>query len=131
MKKVLFVCVENACRSQMAEALFNKLANGKAIATSAGTKPSKHVDSKAVAVMQEVGIDISRPKPKLLTADMVKEADKVVTMGCGASVCPVLPVETEEWQIEDPSEKSIEKFREIREEIKRRVERLITELSLR
>ncbi len=67
----------------------------------------------------------------MLTADMVKEADKVVTMGCGANVCPVLPVETEEWQIEDPSEKSIEKFREIREEIKRRVERLITELSLR
>ena len=131
MKRVLFVCVENACRSQMAEALFNKLANGKAIATSAGTKPSKRVDSKAVAVMQEVGIDISRQKPKLLTADMVKEADKVVTMGCGANVCPVLPVETEEWQIEDPSEKSIEKFREIREEIKRRVERLITELSLR
>ena len=115
----------------MAEAFFSKLANGKAIAKSAGTKPSKEVNPKAVAVMREVGIDISRRKPKLLTTDMVKEADRVVTMGCGADACPVLPVETEDWQIEDPSGKSTDKFREIREEIKRRVETLIEELGLR
>lgn len=127
MKKILFVCVENACRSQMAEAFLNKLANGKALATSAGTKPSREVNPKAVVVMREVGINISRRKPKLLTAAMVKEADKVVTMVCGADVCPVIPVETEEWQIEDPSGRSIEKFREIREEVKRRVKRLIEE----
>ncbi len=125
------MCVENACRSQMAEAFLNKIANGKATATSAGTKPSKEVHAKAVVVMQEVGINIGRQRPKLLTANMVKEADRVVTMGCAADVCSVFPIETEDWQIEDPSEKSIEKFREIRDEIKRRVERLIKELGFR
>lgn len=131
MRKILFVCVENACRSQMAEAFFNKLARGKAVATSAGTQPSKEVNPKAVAVMREVGIDISKQKPKLLTSKMVKDADKVITMGCGVEVCPVLPVETEEWQIEDPSGKPIEKFRKIRDEIRRRVERLIEDLGLK
>lgn len=128
---MLFVCVENACRSQIGEAFFRKLSDGKALAKSAGVEPSKEVNPKAVAVMREVGIDISRRKPKLLTTDMVKEADRVVTMGCGADACPVLPVETEDWQIEDPSGKSTDKFREIREEIKRRVETLIEELGLR
>lgn len=131
MKKVLFVCVENACRSQMAEAFFNKLTEGKAVATSAGTKPSNQVNSKAVMVMQEVGIDISKQRSKVLTADMLKEADRVVTMGCEADVCSLLSVETEDWQIEDPSGKSLEKFRETREEIKRQVERLIEELGFR
>lgn len=131
MKKVLFVCVENACRSQMAKAFFNKLAQGRAVATSAGTKPSNQVNLKAVKVMHEAGIDISMEKPKLLTAEMLKDADRVVTMGCGADVCSVLPVETEDWQIDDPSGKSLETFRETREEIKRQVERLIEELGLR
>lgn len=131
MKNVLFVCVENACRSQIGEAFFRKFADGKALAKSAGVEPSKEVNPKAVAVMREVGIDINRRKPKLLTTDMVKEADRVVTMGCGADACPVLPDETEDWQTEDPSGKSIDKFREIREEIKRRVEELIEELGLR
>lgn len=131
MRTILFVCVENACRSQMAEAFFNKLARGNAVATSAGTQPSKEVNPKAVAVMREVGIDISKQKPKLLISKMVKGADKVVTMGCGVEVCPVLPVETEEWQIEDPSGKPIGKFREIRDEIRRRVERLIEDLGLK
>lgn len=104
MKKVLFVCVENACRSQIAEAFFNKLANGKAIATNAGTKPSMKVNL---------------------------EADRVITLGCDSDVCSMLPVETEDWQIEDFSGKSTEEFREVREEIKRRVERLIEELGFR
>ncbi len=115
----------------MAEAFFNKLADGKAVAESAGTKPSREVHPKAIAVMQEVSIDMSRRKPKLLTADMVKEADRVVTMGCGADACPVVPAEAEDWQVEDPSGKSLEKFRKTREEIKKRVEELIEELGIR
>jgi len=128
MKKILFVCTENACRSQMAEAFFNELANGRATAVSAGTKPSKEVNPLTVTVMREIGIDISKQKPKLLTANLIKEADKVVTMGCGAKLCLTFPIKTEDWQIEDPSGKPIEKFREIREKIKRRVEKLIKEL---
>lgn len=130
MKHVLFVCVENACRSQMAEAFFNELASGKAIATSAGTKPAERVNPNAVAAMKNIGIDISDSRPKLLTADMVEKADKVITVGCGADACPVVPKEMEEWELEDPSGKPFEKFREIRDEIKERVEKLIKELGL-
>ena len=125
MKKVLFVCVENACRSQMAEAFFNNFASGKAVATSAGTKPSGQVDPKAIQVMNEIGIDMSKQKPKPLTSEMMKGVDKVVLMGCGADVCPALYVKAEEWNIEDPSGKSLHKYREVREVIKGKIEELV------
>ena len=129
MKKVLFVCTENARRSQMAEALFNKLARGQAAAASAGDRPASRVDPKTIEVMKEIGIDTTKQRPKSLAMKMVEEADVVVTMGCGAEVCPVIPKRAEEWKIEDPAEKSTDKFREVRNEIKERVERLIKTLD--
>jgi len=113
----------------MAEAFFNKYAVGKAVAVSAGTRPANQVNPKAVEVMKEVGIDISKQKPKLLTQEVTKEVDKIVTMGCGAEFCPAPYMKTEDWNIEDPSEKSTEKFREIRDQIRRKVEKLIKEIS--
>lgn len=129
MKKVLFVCVENARRSQMAEALFNKLAKGKAVAVSAGDRPASKVDEKAVEVMKEIGINITRQRPKALTMKTVEEADIVITMGCGANVCPVVPKHVEEWNIEDPAGKPIAKFREVRNEIQKRVKKLVNALE--
>jgi len=128
VKTVLFVCVHNAGRSQMAEAFFNKFAQGKARALSAGTDPAVTVDLTVVEVMREVGIDISRNKPKALTPEMVDQAGKVVTMGCGAEkVCPATWVQTEDWELEDPKGKSIEKVREIRDEIRTRVIKMLEE----
>lgn len=129
IKKVLFVCIENARRSQMAEAFFNKLAKGYAVAVSAGDRPASKVDPKAIEAMKEIGIDIANRRPKSLTLKMMEEADVVVTMGCGAEVCPVIPKRVEEWKIEDPVEKSMDKFREVRNEIRERVERLIKTLD--
>lgn len=129
MKKVLFVCVENARRSQMAEAFLNKLAKGQAVAVSAGAKPALKVDEKAVEVMKEIGIDVSEQRPKALTMKMVEEADVVITMGCGANVCPVVPKRVEEWKIEDPAGKPIAKFREVRNEIRKRIEKLVETLK--
>ena len=129
MKKVLFVCVENARRSQMAEAFFNKLAKGRAVAVSAGDRPASKVDEKAVEVMKEIGIDITEQRPKSLTMKMVEEADVVITMGCGADVCPVVPKRVEEWKIEDPAGKPVVKFREVRNEIRKRVEKLVETLK--
>ncbi len=126
MKTVLFVCVGNAGRSQMAEAFFNHLANGKARAISAGTKPASAVDPKTIEVMREVGIDISAARPKALTMEMLDQADRVVTMGCGVEgVCPASFVETEDWQLEDPKGKPIEEVRRIRDEIRARVQKLL------
>ena len=126
MKTVLFVCVGNSGRSQMAEAFFNHMAGGKARAISAGTKPASAVDPQTVEVMREVGIDIGAAKPKALTMEMVEQADRVVTMGCGAEgVCPTSFVETEDWQLEDPKGKSLEEVRQIRDEIRTRVMMLL------
>ena len=128
MKTVLFVCVGNAGRSQMAEAFFNRLANGRARAISAGTKPAGAVDAQTIEVMREVGIDISRAKPKALTMEMLDQADRVVTLGCGVEgVCPASFVETEDWQLEDPKGKSIEEVRRIRDEIMNRVGMMLDE----
>ena len=129
VKKVLFVCVENARRSQMAEAFLNKLAKGQAVAASAGARPASKVDEKAVEVMKEIGIDMTKQRPKALTMKMVEEADVVITMGCGADVCPVVPKRVEEWKIEDPAGKLIAKFREVRNEIRKRVEKLVETLK--
>ena len=129
MKKVLFVCVHNAGRSQMAEAFFNQIAKGKARGFSAGTQLADKVNPVVVETMSEVGIDISRRKPKLLTLKMLEDADRVITMGCGVEgVCPASFVSTEDWQLEDPEGKTIERVRQIRDEVKARVEGLIKEL---
>jgi len=130
LKTVLFVCVENSCRSQMAEALFNRLAPNNLRAISAGTKPSDRVNPQAVEAMKEVELDISGKKPKLLTSEMIEKADRIITMGCGADVCPAsfLP-KIEDWKIEDPAGQPMKKFREVRDEIRRRVEKLIEEMT--
>ena len=122
MRTVLFVCLGNAGRSQMAEAFFNQAAGGKARAISAGTRLASGVDPRTIEVMREVGIDISGNKPKALNVEMLEQADRVVTMGCGVEgVCPASFVETEDWQLEDPKGKPIETVRRIRDEIKTRV----------
>lgn len=128
MKTVLFVCVGNSGRSQMAEAFFNHLAKGKAKALSAGTEPASTVDPTVIKAMKEVGIDISGNKPKPLTPEMIDQANLMVTMGCGAeAACPASWVETRDWGLEDPKDKPIEKVREIRDEIKTRVVKLLKE----
>jgi len=123
------VCIENARRNQIAEAFFNKLTKSQNVAVGAGDRPASKIDEKAVEVMKEIGIDITTEKPKALTIKMVEEADVVITMGCGADVCPVVPKRVEEWKIEDPAGKPIAKFREIRNEIRKRVENLIEGLN--
>lgn len=126
MKTVLFVCVHNSGRSQMAEAFFNQMAHGQAQALSAGTGPAEAVNSVVIKVMREVAIDISAHKPKALTSRMLKQADRVVTMGCGVKgICPATFVETEDWALEDPKGKSLEQVRQIRDEIKERVTKML------
>ena len=128
MKAVLFVCVHNSGRSQMAEAIFNRLAAGRAKALSAGTNPAEGVDPTVVEVMREVGIDVSRNVPRALTPGMLEQAGTVVTMGCGVEeVCPATFTETEDWGLEDPKGKSLDKIREIRDEIQAKVEALVTQ----
>ena len=123
MKKVLFVCVENAGRSQIAEAFANKYRKDKFIASSAGNKPADKVDPIVVEALKEKGIDISMNKPKLLTFQMAEDADLIVTMGCNDNgICPgPFFKPTIDWQLEDPKGKPIEKVREIRDEIEKRV----------
>jgi arsenate reductase (thioredoxin) len=131
MKRVLFVCAGNAGRSQMAEAFFNHLAEGKARATSAGTNPASEVSPTAIQTMKEVGIDISSNRPKKLTRKILDKADKVITMGCGVEkACPATFIETEDWELEDPKGQNIERIREIRDQIKTRVEKLIKEMQI-
>jgi arsenate reductase len=129
MKTVLFICVHNSGRSQMAEAFFNQMAKGKARAISAGSQPEDNVNPVVIEAMREVGIDISRSKPKLLTFEMMEGVERVITMGC-ENTCPVTTVETEDWGLEDPKDKPIEQVRKIRNKIKKRVKELIQELNL-
>ncbi len=129
MMTILFVCVHNAGRSQMAEAFMNKLAPGRARATSAGTHPAEPIDPTVVNAMREVGIDISHQKPKKLTPEMMAPADRVITMGCGVEeVCPTTFVKTEDWNIDAPKGQPIEKVRQIREQIQARVQELLEEI---
>jgi arsenate reductase (thioredoxin) len=129
MKKVLFVCVHNAGRSQMAQAFFNQMAKGKAKGLSAGTQLAGKVNPMVVEAMREVGIDLGRRRPKMLTMEMLKNVDRVVTMGCSVErACPATFVATEDWQLEDPEGKPIEQVRQIRDEVKAQIERLIKEL---
>jgi arsenate reductase len=129
MASVLFICVHNAGRSQIAEAIFNQLANGHHIAKSAGSKPADHVNPVAVEALKEIGIDISGRKPKKLDSDLALWADLVITMGCGDEPCPVVTGEIRNWDLEDPHGQPIEKIREIRDDIRRRVEELVKELD--
>jgi len=132
VKTILFVCVHNAGRSQIAEALFNLLAKGKARGLSAGTQPADKVNPVVAEAMREVGIDISGNKPKVLTMEMIEKADRVITMGCGADaegLCPASFIETEDWALDDPKGQPLEKVRQIRDEIKSRVTKLLTEIS--
>jgi arsenate reductase len=129
-KKVLFVCVHNSGRSQMAEAFFNQIAVNKAPAFSAGTQPASEINPTVVRVMRETGIEISNKKPKLLTPEMMDKAERVITMGCGAEkVCPAAFVPMEDWQINDPEGQPVEKVRAIRDAIRSKVEKLVKELD--
>jgi len=129
MKKILFVCVHNAGRSQMAESFFNHYAKGKAQAFSAGTHYTSHINPTVIEAMREVGIDISHKRPKMLTLEMLGVSDKVISMGCGVEgVCPATFVPTEDWQLEDPEGKPIEQVRAIRDEIEIKVKTLIEEI---
>jgi arsenate reductase (thioredoxin) len=131
MKKILFVCVENAGRSKMAEAFTNHYGKDKINAQSAGIKHVDKVNPIVVQAMKEKGIDISTNKPKLLTMQMANEADLIVTMGCSATeICPgPFFKDTVDWGLEDPKGKPIEKVREIRDEIEQKVKQLIAQYS--
>jgi protein-tyrosine-phosphatase len=126
-KKILFVCVENAGRSQMAEAFAKVYGEGRIEAMSAGTMPAHEVNPIVVQVMKEKGIDLSANKPKLIANQMVQEADMIIVMGCSAEgFCPApLLNKVVDWGIEDPKGKSIEKVREIRDEIERKAKGLL------
>jgi len=130
MKKIIFICIGNTCRSQMAKGFFNTL-SPKNSADSAGMRPEDHVEPSAIKVMKEVGIDISHYKPKKLTFEMYDLFDVMVTMGC-VDDCPLTPREkTIEWTIEDPKGKSLSKYREVRDTIRNHVEKLIVEITER
>jgi len=129
-KKILFVCVENAGRSQMAEGFFRKFALQEFLPLSAGTKPTSEINPLAVQVMKEVGIDITRQKPKILSDDMIKKSAKIVNMGCmDKESCPALFVNNIlDWNISDPKGKPIEQVRKIRDEIETKVKELVAGL---
>ena len=126
--KVVFACVANAGRSQMAAAFFNALANPtRARAISAGTKPATAIHPEVATAMRELGIDLSNAKPQYLSTDISKDAHIVITMGCGDD-CPLIPgVERDEWPVNDPQGQSVEDVRRIRDEIRKRVGELVQE----
>jgi len=127
MITVIFACVHNAGRSQMAAAFFNSVADpGKARAVSAGTEPGDRVHPEVVAAMKEIGIDLSKARPQRLTTELAAQANLLVTMGCG-DACPVIPgLRRDDWPLEDPKGKPVERVRAIRDEIRARVARLVT-----
>jgi arsenate reductase len=126
---VLFVCVHNAGRSQMAAAFLMELSHGGVEVRSTGSEPADQVNPAAVAAMAEVGIDIAAESPKILTDQAVRDSDVVITMGCG-DTCPFYPGKRyEDWVLADPAGKGIESVRPIRDEIRRRVDTLIAELA--
>ena len=126
---VLFVCVHNAGRSQMAAALLERKAEGRVRVLSAGSEPADELNPAVVEAMGELGIDISDERPKKLEDGMVRTSDVVITMGCG-DACPIYPGKRyEDWELEDPSGKDLETVRGIRDEIESRVDALLGELS--
>jgi protein-tyrosine-phosphatase len=127
---VLFVCIHNAGRSQMAAAYLQHLSGGAVEVRSAGSEPADQVNSAAVEAMAEEGIDITAQKPKVLTTDTIKNSDVVITMGCG-DTCPIFPGKRyEDWELEDPAGKGVEVVRPIRDDIRRRVLGLLDELGV-
>jgi protein-tyrosine-phosphatase len=125
---VLFVCVHNAGRSQMAAAFLTHLSDGKVEVRSAGSEPADKVNPAAVQVMAEVGIDIAAETPRILTDQAVRQSDVVITMGCG-DTCPFYPGKRyEDWVLDDPAGKGVEAVRPIRDEIRRRVEGLLRQI---
>jgi len=125
---VLFVCVHNAGRSQMAGALLTHLAGARIEVRSAGTEPAEQINPAAVAAMAELGIDITAARPKVLTGDAVQSSDVVITMGCG-DTCPYFPgVSYRDWKLDDPAGQPLDAVRAIRDEIVDRVQALIIEL---
>ena len=134
MKTVLYVCVHNAGRSQMAEAFTNKLAGERGLVVrglSAGTVAGEAINPTAIAVMQEIGISMEGQMPKQLTQELADSADRVITMGCGvdAAACPARIHLSEDWGLDDPKGQSMDKVRAIRDEIKTRVEALLAEVG--
>ncbi|MEN1882898.1 arsenate reductase ArsC [Streptomyces mirabilis] len=131
LASVLFVCVHNAGRSQMAAGFLSHLASDRIEVRSAGSIPGEQVNPAAVEAMREVGVDIAGRQPKLLTTEAVQASDYVITMGCG-DACPVFPGKKYlDWALEDPAGKGVESVRPIRDEIKARVENLISEIDAR
>jgi arsenate reductase len=129
MSKVLFVCKQNAGRSQMSDTLFQQAAKGRHQSRSAGTRPAEHVHPVVADAMREVGIDISANRPQKLTDDLAQWADVVVTMGCGDD-CPYIPGKRYiDWDLTDPADKSLAEVRAIRDDIKTRVSDLVRELD--
>ncbi|MGC5078139.1 arsenate reductase ArsC [Agrococcus sp. DT81.2] len=125
---VLFVCVHNAGRSQMAAGFASALSKGAVEVLSAGSAPKDQINPVAIEAMAEVGIDIAGNTPKVLTVDAVRESDAVITMGCG-DACPIFPGKRyEDWELEDPAGKDIETVRRVRDDIRGRVERLLAEI---
>jgi protein-tyrosine-phosphatase len=125
---ILFVCVHNAGRSQMAAAYAAELSGGRVEVLSAGSEPADKVNPIAVQAMAEEGIDIASNAPKVLTTEAVKDSDVVITMGCG-DTCPIFPGKRyEDWELDDPAGQGIEAVRPIRDDIKARIERLLEEL---
>jgi arsenate reductase len=127
---VLFLCIHNAGRSQMALGWFNDLAGGRAVAWSGGSEPGKEVNQSAVLAMQEVGIDIAAEFPKPWTDEIVQAADVVITMGCG-DACPLFPGKRyEDWELADPAGQDVDAVRPIRDEIEQRVRTLLESLGV-
>lgn len=131
MIKVIFACVHNAGRSQMAAAFFNQLADGsKAEAVSAGTEPGLRVHPEVLAAMQEIGIDLSSAKPQKLTDELARDAQLLITMGCGEK-CPYVPgLRRDDWPLRDPKGQPMEEVRKVRDEIRSRVKGLLDEENL-
>lgn len=130
MKHVLFVCVGNSGRSQMAEAFFNHFCGGRSLAMSAGTWPARSVSRTAIAAMAELSIDITAQRPKPLAQQMIQQADRIITMGRDVvESCPTGFHASEDWDLEDPQGQPLEKARLIRDQIRERVLALLTELD--
>jgi len=130
MQSVLFVCVGNSGRSQMAEAYFNHAAPVGMQAFSAGTQPASQINPLAVEAMRQIGIGMGGQTPKLLTPEMLAAASRVISMGCGvAETCHALFVPAEDWQLDDPAEQPIEKLRQIRDAVVERVDALIRQMQ--
>ena len=129
MAHILFVCLHNAGRSQMSQALFERAADGQHTAASAGTTPAERVHPEVIEVMRELGIDLADRRPQLLTRELAEQADVVVTMGCGDQ-CPFIPGKRYiDWELQDPQGRPVDEVRATRDEIARRVQNLLIDLK--